>query len=143
VLAFDFTLIATSNARRYLTVAFVGYGFGATRGLENAHNTTVSSLNMYSLSTSMKSLFGERWKEAWEAMSDSLYQDSVIALDDLRQLKAAAAAVDAAVSAAVDATQAAATAAVAAYDDDVGVDPYEVNVELENKQAIATAMVRS
>jgi len=128
--------------RRYLAVAFVGYGFGATRGLENSHNTTVSSLNVYRLSVSMKSLFGERWKESWEAMSDSLYQDSVIALDDLRQLKAAAAAVDAAVSAAVDAAQAAATA-VAAYDDDVGVDPHEVNVELENKQAIATAMVRS
>ena len=128
--------------RRYLVVAFVGYGFGATRGLENSHNTTVSSLNVYRLSVSMKSLFGERWKESWEAMSDSLYQDSVIALDDLRQLKAAAAAVDAAVSAAVDAAQAAATA-VAAYDDDVGVDPHEVNVELENKQAIATAMVRS
>ena len=128
--------------RRYLVVAFVGYGFGATRGLENSHNTTVSSLNVYRLSVSMKSLFGERWKESWEAMSDSLYQDSVIALDDLRQLKAAAAAVDAAVSAAVDAAQAAATA-VAAYDDDVGVDPYGVNVELKNKQAIATAMVRS
>ena len=33
-----------------VTVAFVGYGFGAARGLENAHNTTVANLNVYRLS---------------------------------------------------------------------------------------------
>lgn len=121
-----------------VTVAFVGYGFGAARGLENSHNTTVASLNVYKLSMYMKSLFGARWRQAWEAMCDSLYQDHVIALEDLNRLKAAGAAVDAVVAAAVEADRAAA-AAVAAAEADADADVEVESEETKTKRAVAAA----
>jgi hypothetical protein len=68
------------------------------------------------------------------------YHDSVIALDDLNGLKAAGAAVDAAVAAAVDADRAAAAVADAA-DADADAGAEAESEETETKRAAAAAKV--